>query len=523
MRTRARNVLFIPLLCVFLVAACAPDDPIVESGGESSTTEPLPWAEEALIWHRAMDEMLVEQGGVAWEYFWDPDVKFDYQPMIPGAGVYHAAFAFAFMYRLLPEGQLAFDQRNVAYVSTSGTLTLGRLDWAPSGMDVGLLEHPADIVNILEPIGLNGAERMLAAFSVDTWRERYDHEEIPSGAEALARQWVEDWTSGELSPSMYRDDVQLIDSIDQTILSGFDEVAARAGAQASTEWTMDELGARGLEVYPLLARRFELEGVLMLVSGDDGVGCPSRVAVRLDLVEGKVSTEVRYREVEDARRCLAAHDLPDGWWSRQNLNFDEPFFPAEDLETVTGFILYDGDGIELYNSTEHLDHLVEWAIGRFREAGLEPAHELGAITFTQYIDFCSDVRGRAIHQGDEWRVYLCFHEEEACSSDACEYYKVVPKRVILHELAHPWIEDNIDAETQAAFLELVGLDVWADPDTPWHLQAREHAAETIAWGLLDVAIPMPSIGSPDEDTLRQQFLLLTGVEPIQPGGESTDG
>ncbi|MEZ5227333.1 MAG: hypothetical protein R2710_11850 [Acidimicrobiales bacterium] len=74
--------------------------------------------------------------------------------------------------------------------------------------------------------------------------------------------------------------------------------------------------------------------------------------------------------------------------------------------------------------------------------------------------------GRAIHQGDEWRVYLCFHEEEACSSDACEYYKVVPKRVILHELAHPWIEDNIDAETQAAFLELVGLDVWADPDTP---------------------------------------------------------
>ncbi|MEZ5227334.1 MAG: hypothetical protein R2710_11855 [Acidimicrobiales bacterium] len=206
MRTRARNVLFIPLLCVFLVAACAPDDPIVESGGESSTTEPLPWAEEALIWHRAMDEMLVEQGGVAWEYFWDPDVKFDYQPMILGAGVYHAAFAFALMYRLLPEGQLAFDQRNVAYVSTSGTLTLGRLDWAPSGMDVGLLEHPADIVNILEPIGLNGAERMLAAFSVDTWRERYDHEEIPSGAEALARQWVEDWTSGELSPSMYRDE-----------------------------------------------------------------------------------------------------------------------------------------------------------------------------------------------------------------------------------------------------------------------------------------------------------------------------
>ena len=53
------------------------------------------------------------------------------------------------------------------------------------------------------------------------------------------------------------------------------------------------------------------------------------------------------------------------------------------------------------------------------------------------------------------------------------------------------------------------------PDRPWSQHAREHAAETIAWGLMDHDMTLVEIGSPAADVLSERFVELTGAEPIR--------
>ncbi len=518
MKWTPRQALIVAMSIFVLAAACAADDPVVQTGDTGSTTSTIQeyaWAEEAQIWHDAMDPLLSEVGGSAWEYFWDPNVEFDYRPMTPWASVLYGANAYAFMQRLLPPGGHASTKTESIFVSTDGAITLNLLDWGPSGLDEGsLTERPAQLANISDPIGINGAERMVSAWTVTNWRERQPHRfELADQADAIAAAWIETWTNGQRG-NLYGADAELIDTIAGIHLEGSADIANFVG-ETSAQWTIAITGDGIPEIYPLSFAYSRLDGLVFVVDGDDGDLCPGRTAIVLTVVDGQVTTEERYWQVDNARRCLITDDLPGGWWIGQNLHFDEPYCPIEDLDTQSGIITIDGVAIETHNSTRCLDTLIEWGIRRFAEAGL-PLPVVATVTLTQYSEFCTDARGRTVLKAGTADVYLCFHEQEACAGDECSDFHLDPQHILLHELSHAWIAQNVTAPTRDDFTELVGLDTWADPDTAWADRALEHAAETMAWGLIDTPLSLHSIGNPDPADLPGRFQLLTGQPPLQP-------
>lgn len=110
---------------------------------------------------------------------------------------------------------------------------------------------------------------------------------------------------------------------------------------------------------------------------------------------------------------------------------------------------------------------------------------------------------------------------EMCSMD---------QATMLHELAHAWANNNLGTAEMDAFVALRGLDSWNDHRHPWERRGTEHVAETIAWALLeesnavkwvDVADNGTRVESfriltlgVDVETLRQDFKMITGMDPV---------
>ena len=85
---------------------------------------------------------------------------------------------------------------------------------------------------------------------------------------------------------------------------------------------------------------------------------------------------------------------------------------------------------------------------------------------------------------------------------------------ILHELGHAWLTASVSTQLQTAFLALRGLETWNDRNQPWHLRGAEHAADIIAWALMDRDIWMYRIRPNDPCSLLAGFELLTGNEKL---------
>jgi hypothetical protein len=71
------------------------------------------------------------------------------------------------------------------------------------------------------------------------------------------------------------------------------------------------------------------------------------------------------------------------------------------------------------------------------------------------------------------------------------------------------VHENLDEHARNEFLDLRGLEVWQNGKAPWADQGQEHAAEIIAWGLMDEEISMTSIGEPESSDLAAAFEFLT--------------
>jgi hypothetical protein len=85
---------------------------------------------------------------------------------------------------------------------------------------------------------------------------------------------------------------------------------------------------------------------------------------------------------------------------------------------------------------------------------------------------------------------------------------------ILHELGHAWLSRSVSQRLQTAFLELRGLETWNDRDQPWHQRGAEHAADIIAWALMDRDVWMYRIRPNDPSSLLAGYQLLTGRQPL---------
>jgi hypothetical protein len=145
--------------------------------------------------------------------------------------------------------------------------------------------------------------------------------------------------------------------------------------------------------------------------------------------------------------------------------------------------------------------LAEWALNRFEMAGL------GLPPLT--IAFHDDKEPCRGHFG-------YFRASKTAQIDICGFnwdrFLVTPKRTILHELGHAYAH-KVDEESRRSFVGFMGLEVWDDDRVPWEEQGSEHAAETIAWALMDEEIVLTSIGDPDSQTLAVAFELLTSSAP----------
>lgn len=146
--------------------------------------------------------------------------------------------------------------------------------------------------------------------------------------------------------------------------------------------------------------------------------------------------------------------------------------------------------------------MAEWAVGRFKDAGLV----LPAIVIRfpgPSLAPCGGSQGRAFTHRTPMEVTMCW-------SDAY---------VLLHELAHAWEAHNLPKHRRQAFMALRSdVDSWGDASVPWHRRGAEHAANVVAWGLLEDPYPISRTYPNDPDSLMEAFRMLTGVAPLHDGG-----
>jgi hypothetical protein len=148
--------------------------------------------------------------------------------------------------------------------------------------------------------------------------------------------------------------------------------------------------------------------------------------------------------------------------------------------------------------------LVAWAKQRFVVAGLEPPSP--DVVFASDRDVCHGHHG--LFQGKHHRVSICINDGAASQFS---------RKLMLHELAHAWAREHLSADDRHTFVELRGAASWNDRDDPWAERGTEHAAEILAWGLMDIHADPSHIQPTDNASLRQAFLALARVSPINDG------
>lgn len=186
----------------------------------------------------------------------------------------------------------------------------------------------------------------------------------------------------------------------------------------------------------------------------------------------------------------------DPWWA----GLEVPWVEPADCTEVEG---PSGDVFEVCNASPELLSEVRWALSRFEAANL-------TVPLPSRISFPPNTRCRQV-PGEGWAVDTGAGVDLLmCRVDDLERLRFV----MLHELGHVWSNQNLDDASRDAFAASRGLESWRDAEGEWRDQASEHAAEVLAWGLMDRAVPMSRLPDASCDRLAAAFRLLTGVEPL---------
>ena len=147
------------------------------------------------------------------------------------------------------------------------------------------------------------------------------------------------------------------------------------------------------------------------------------------------------------------------------------------------------------------ERAIDWSIRRYREAGLEGMPDLEVYVHPSNRG-CRDGIG-----------YYLAGRIDLCTTASSEPYQ---RKFALHEMAHGWIETNVDGAVLDRFMRDRGIAAWNDPSFDWKQRGTEQAAEIVTWGLGEgeIAPLLPEIV--DASTLTRMYELLTGREPITP-------
>lgn len=176
---------------------------------------------------------------------------------------------------------------------------------------------------------------------------------------------------------------------------------------------------------------------------------------------------------------------------------------------LAGFLNAQFRGAELRHliiaQTVEQEEMARWALGRFATAHLHLPATL--------IEFAGP--GDARCGGSPARVHL---DEDPILVTMCWNNRFM----LLHELGHIWEASNIPTERHAPFMDLrADVASWASLEVPWANRGREHAANIIAWGLLEDPYPIARTYPNDPASLAAAFVFLTGREPLHDGGQDT--
>jgi hypothetical protein len=238
-----------------------------------------------------------------------------------------------------------------------------------------------------------------------------------------------------------------------------------------------------------------------------GGSCPALEARRWVFDEGLIVDETRYVHVPSVRRCEDA--AGDGWWTGFEVDASDEF-AVEALEIG-------GRSVDVVNADGRQTELIHWLFGRYA-AGALAQPDVAAVWFAPSVD-CELSEGIArptdarFDQGHT--VTLCFNSDELSSGWPDRPWSPHVAHQGLHEFAHVWMYDHLDARDQRAFLERVGLASWRDASVFWPERGVEVAAETIAWGLADPGDAEYLIEPPpDCAELTARYVMLTGRDPL---------
>lgn len=489
-------------LVLAFAAACGGSSAPDPSGHGPTTAE---------LWFAAYRDAQ-RQGAVNLSQFLDPDVVIDQRGLL-GLRKHEAVIvagrdaAVAYLGR---QWSLARRVRTTAapiYLSQVGAV------------DLGLIAIPGDHGFhgvFVEKFGADGIASERYAGSELSWREGSVNDARRLDMQVRARDYLAAWASANgsavrelyASDATATDDLAAVQALGAAQIGALAEAGVAAGALPGV--TLDSLPNFGGPADFAAGRPTSaenpppLETQVMLVTVDDGTGCPGHLAIVLDLdAQGQIVAEHRHHRADDLMRC-AGGALPAGWWEEVTVP------PAVTIE-LTDTLDVKGHKVQIFNGTEGLSGLVEWAFGRFTAAGL-PAPAVDSVTFLKRsADRCRAFSG--LIAGRE--VTLCF-QSAICANDACDQWTDAARTIALHELAHAWIDEHVGTDTRRAFLELAGLESWASSDVAWGDRGVELAASTMAWGLLDVESSVnPKLGPRACAELAELFSLLVeeGTKP----------
>jgi hypothetical protein len=147
------------------------------------------------------------------------------------------------------------------------------------------------------------------------------------------------------------------------------------------------------------------------------------------------------------------------------------------------------------------ERAIDWSIRRYREAGLDGMPDLEIYLHRSH-EGCNGGLG-LYHAG---RI-------ELCTEESSEPYQ---RKFALHEMAHGWIETNVDGAVLDRFMDIRGIAAWNDRSYDWKQRGTEQAAEIVTWGLGEGEIAPLLPEATDAPTLARLYELLTGREPITP-------
>jgi hypothetical protein len=155
------------------------------------------------------------------------------------------------------------------------------------------------------------------------------------------------------------------------------------------------------------------------------------------------------------------------------------------------------EALILAEAPEQVD-LVIWALGRYEEAGLElPYVEIQAHSDRAG---CNGLSGSLTDKGGAgYLIHICSTEF-----------------TMLHELGHAWDMHTLSGTDRKAFLGVAAATTWNNSEH-WHLAGGEHAANVIAWGLMEERIHQTRTQPNDPRSMAEAYELLTGNRPLWEG------